>query len=531
MNQKFGNVAPHEHVELIPEDISESDIREFHENCLEMGIDLHRLDRVTQSVPIPDEERETLASFVRRHGGKSQSKLFDLKEKVKRKVINRTCFTAVLRKHKQSGQVGTFDLMKTHTDQAAKYHFVTDNNYERKLINEGESVKYDRNQNILTIPTTDEKFKVTWQNIYPNVINLKSGTHRGMIKWDRRPEQVKATKPSLQTSSLVKKTSEHNVEKDKEVEGPIIYLACRDWQNEWSIAQNWKQMTFHQIRFKLSSIQATDREEALFSLAMGVIEARMAQKTTDDQVQLPDGFEELVVGMLEDQVVRIRIIAAIIINSLPLAGYEEMVAQLLKSSLESSTEFPDRVLISIMSTLYDLDINHRICECLVRKYFIEPSRYILNLMKAVSNRSNLMHAVTSEYLNSRIWEERSGAATILGQLDQKHLTGVMIKKIVDLAWHDKNANVKKSSSAAIMRSIENEKVVELCHTKMLQDLENDDTILRGLDMVLQFNFISDQIFNLILKCFKNERGKIINQTVQSSYLSLRCDSSKGLRGN
>ena len=165
-----------------------------------------------------------------------------------------------------------------------------------------------------------------------------------------------------------------------------------------------------------------------------------------------------------------------------------------------------------MSTLYDLDVNHRTCECLIRKYFIEPSRYILQLMKTVSNRSNLMHAVTSEYLNSRIWEERSGAATILGQLDQSHLTGVMIKKIVDLAWHDKNANVKKSAAAAIMRSIENEKVVELCHTKMIQDLENDDTILRGLDMILQFNFISDQIFNLILKCFKNERGRITFQT-------------------
>ena len=298
MNKKFGNVAPHEHVELIPEDISESDIREFHENCLEMGIDLHRLDRVTQPVPVPNVERETLGSFVRRHGG-SQSKLFDLKEKVKRKVINRTCFSAVLRKQK-TGKTH-FDLMKTKTDQSTKYHFVTDNDYERKLINEGESVKYDRNQNILTIPTTDEKFKVTWQNIYPNVINLKSGTHRGMIKWERRPEQVKASKPNLKTSNLVKKASEHNVEKDKEVEGPIIYLACRDWQNEWSIAQNWKQMTFHQIRFKLSSIQSSEREEAIFSLAMGVIEARMSQATDDGSVQLPDGLEKLVVDMLEDQ--------------------------------------------------------------------------------------------------------------------------------------------------------------------------------------------------------------------------------------
>ena len=484
VNRKFGTVTPHEHVELIPEDISETDIEEFHQNCLEMGIDLHRLDRVAERKPIPEEDRITLWQFVRNHC-KRTSVMF--KTEVKRKVLNRTCFTAALKKNKNP-----FDLFKLKVDD--KYHFVTSNDFEQKLINDGKSVKYDRAQDVLTIPTTDEKFKVTWQNVYPTSVNLSNGTHKGMIKWDAKPEQIKMSKLNLAKSKLAKKTSDQHLDKDKDIEGPIIYVACKDWQSEWSIAQNWKQLTFHQIRFKLKSIQASEREDAIFSLCLAVIESRMEQGIEEEKsVILPEGLTEQVIEMLDDETVRIRIIAAIIINTLPLEGYKESIDKLLTESMEGPVEFPDKVLISIMATLYGLNVNHRTCESLLRKYFIEPSSYLLQLMQTLSANGNLMHAVTAEYLNSCIWEERSAATSLLGQLDQSRLSAVMMRKIIDLAWVDKNQNVRKSAILAITRSMKNEKVVELCHSKMITDLQSDDTIVRGLDMIMQFNFISDQL--------------------------------------
>lgn len=318
VNRKFGVLTQHEHVELIPEDISETDIRDFHQNCLEMGIDLHRLDRVPETVHIPEADKMKLGEFVRNHCKRQSNVLFELKSTVKRKVINRTCFSSLLRKNNPTTP---FDLFKTRIDE--KYHFITDNDYEQKLINNGKSVKYDRAQDMLTIPTTEEKFKVTWQNVYPTPVNLNNGTHRGMIKWDKRPEQIKNAKINLTQSSLAKKTSDHHIDKDNDIDGPIIYVACRDWQNEWSIAQNWKDANFHQIRYKLKSIQPGEREEAIFSLALAIIEARMEQGIDDETpVVLPDGLNDLVVGMLDDDTIRIRIIAAIIINTLPLSGYK-----------------------------------------------------------------------------------------------------------------------------------------------------------------------------------------------------------------
>ena len=63
---------------------------------------------------------------------------------------------------------------------------------------------------------------------------------------------------------------------------------------------------------------------------------------------------------------------------------------------------------------------------LLRKYFIEPVDYLLELMKCISDRgTDLMHSVAAEYLNSGTCEERSGACTIIGQLNQAKLKGIL----------------------------------------------------------------------------------------------------------
>ena len=67
--------------------------------------------------------------------------------------------------------------------------------------------------------------------------------------------------------------------------------------------------------------------------------------------------------------------------------------------------------------------NDPLCS-LLRKYFIEPVDYLLELMKCISDRgTDLMHSVAAEYLNSGTCEERSGACTIIGQLNQAKLKG------------------------------------------------------------------------------------------------------------
>ena len=72
---------------------------------------------------------------------------------------------------------------------------------------------------------------------------------------------------------------------------PVIQIACKDWQNEWGIAQNWRNMKFRDVRLKLNSIQSSEREEALFSLAFGVIHARRARgMDIESPLELPEGI-------------------------------------------------------------------------------------------------------------------------------------------------------------------------------------------------------------------------------------------------
>ena len=100
VTEKYGPTNQNENVELIPEDISgrysnadlwlpkaslaskiaplaevctnqktfpETDIREFHEQCLEIGIDLDRLERVPAPEIIPTGDRLTLSDFVKKY--------------------------------------------------------------------------------------------------------------------------------------------------------------------------------------------------------------------------------------------------------------------------------------------------------------------------------------------------------------------------------------------------------------------------------------------------------------------------------
>ena len=81
-----------------------------------------------------------------------------------------------------------------------------------------------------------------------------------------------------------------------------------------------------------------------------------------------------------------------------------------------------------------------------------------------------------------------------------------MEKIIWLGWFDQNTNVRRSAIGALGRILENEKAMSLCHAQLIQDLSNDETIIRGLDMIVKLDFITDRLLNLMLKCFRNRRG-------------------------
>ena len=72
-----------------------------------------------------------------------------------------------------------------------------------------------------------------------------------------------------------------------------------------------------------------------------------------------------------------------------------------------------------------------------------------------------------------------------------------------------------NSNSALGRLLENEKAIELCHSKLIEDLSNDDSTAHGLEMVIKLNFVSDYLINLMLKCFKSDRGMIRTQICET----------------
>ena len=63
--------------------------------------------------------------------------------------------------------------------------------------------------------------------------------------------------------------------------------------------------------------------------------------------------------------------------------------------------------------------------------------------------------------------------------------------------------------------MDNEKAIELCHSKLIEDLSNDDSTAHGLEMVIKLNFVSDYLINLMLKCFKSDRGMTRTQICET----------------
>ena len=72
-----------------------------------------------------------------------------------------------------------------------------------------------------------------------------------------------------------------------------------------------------------------------------------------------------------------------------------------------------------------------------------------------------------------------------------------------------------NSNSALGRLLENEKAIELCHSKLIEDLSNDDSTAHGLEMVIKLNFVSDYLINLMLKCFKSDRGMTRTQICET----------------
>ena len=71
------------------------------------------------------------------------------------------------------------------------------------------------------------------------------------------------------------------------------------------------------------------------------------------------------------------------------------------------------------------------------------------------------------------------------------------------------------SYLALGRLLDNEKAIELCHSKLIEDLSNDDSTAHGLEMVIKLNFVSDYLINLMLKCFKSDRGMTRTQICET----------------
>ena len=71
------------------------------------------------------------------------------------------------------------------------------------------------------------------------------------------------------------------------------------------------------------------------------------------------------------------------------------------------------------------------------------------------------------------------------------------------------------SKLALGRLLDNEKAIELCHSKLIEDLSNDDSTAHGLEMVIKLKFVSDYLINLMLKCFKSDRGMIRTQICET----------------
>ena len=63
--------------------------------------------------------------------------------------------------------------------------------------------------------------------------------------------------------------------------------------------------------------------------------------------------------------------------------------------------------------------------------------------------------------------------------------------------------------------MDSEKAIELCHSKLIEDLSDDDSTAHGLEMVIKLNFVSDYLINLMLKCFKSDSGMTRTQICET----------------
>ncbi|CAF4082736.1 unnamed protein product [Rotaria sp. Silwood2] len=355
---------------------------------------------------------------------------------------------------------------------------------------------------------------------------------RGFRRWKALPA-VKDTHPprppdvnDLSLSWLMPSTPDarlYQILKSNTTISRII----EEWRRKWQVGSQWLDADIEELYQDLHDIHPHVRFTAI------VVCSRAAQYLTQKEIDLglkvhllPEKLLQSIESLLNDSQEHVRTAAAIALVTLH--RFSSKVEDILRSCVANGN--PDDKLTAaqcLASLNYSTsDVIHE----LLKNYFdaedeLTREQLILALAK-LSQRTNLVHSLTGEYLNSADSSDRIVACKLFPLLKSRPNKDIT-QKLIHLMWQDMNSSVRRVAGQALGKcgcgQAVHEEVVLRLQSQHWQDR------VEALKLIGYLGVLTAKLMQPFLKCFKDDHVSVRDHACRTTYkLQLRDETIRNL---
>ncbi|CAF0875266.1 unnamed protein product [Rotaria sordida] len=306
-----------------------------------------------------------------------------------------------------------------------------------------------------------------------------------------------------------------------------ISRIIEEWRRKWQVGSQWLDADVEELYQDLHDIHPHIRFTAI------VVCSRAAQYLTQKEIDLglkvhllPEKLLQSIESLLNDSQERVRTAAAIALVTLH--RFSPQVENILRSCVANGN--PDDKLTAaqcLASLSYSTsDVIHE----LLKNYFdaedeLTREQLILALAK-LSQRTNLVHSLAGEYLNSADANDRIVACKLFPLLKSRPNKDIT-QKLIHLMWQDMNSSVRRVAGQALGKcgcgQAVHEEVVLRLQSHHWQDR------VEALKLIGYLGVLTAKLMQPYLKCFKDDHVSVRDHACRTTYkLQLRDETIRNL---
>uniref|UniRef100_A0A8C5R106 HEAT repeat protein n=1 Tax=Leptobrachium leishanense TaxID=445787 RepID=A0A8C5R106_9ANUR len=290
------------------------------------------------------------------------------------------------------------------------------------------------------------------------------------------------------------------------------------WMEIWMLRVRWQDATLEQLKRDLTSVHSARKISGLAIIASASVNRPRDgtdYETMDTISDVPAEMLPFISNALKDEDILVRIAAAFC--QFFLREINEDARKVLFAVVEDGTSTDSWIAAQCLALQGDNSylVIRRILTQLFEDRTEDTTMQACYLLRELSKRTNVIHSMLGDELNSGNWTDRILVCRTIGQL----LGGVsqdLINKLIYLMWRDWNIPVRWTAAEALQQM----GYRNLVHDQMRRHIEGGDwrAKMDALSLIGGLQHMTDQLLPGFIKCFSDDYMNVRRRACQTAGL-------------